>query len=227
MSSASGSSNEERRTDTNADEKQGVGWVHYLKKKQVISELKQRNVQVDESQSIDQLRKLLADAVRATKSEEHKSVRQGSNSKVGDSSKSETTADDDEIVTSDSKESEESMAEFKLQFCLKTDDWDIFIDRLEAYFTARDVKEDKKAATLLTKLDEEAYILIKNLCAPDKPIGKTYEALQSYCPNIFIQNRRKSWRDVFSIKRDKLVPSQSPNWQRSLRGYRSIAILRT
>ena len=35
---------------------------------------------------------------------------------------------------------------------MKTDDWDTFIDRLEAHFTA-------------------------NLYAPDKPIGKKYEAL--------------------------------------------------
>ncbi|KMQ88726.1 hypothetical protein RF55_11731, partial [Lasius niger] len=62
--------------------------------------------------------------------------------------------------------------EGKLIFCLKDGDWNTFVERLEIFFLAKDVKTEKKAVTLLTKLDEEAFILVRNLCSPAKPVTK-------------------------------------------------------
>jgi len=41
------------------------------------------------------------------------------------------------------------------------------VKQLKLYFTAKDIKEEKRAAHLLTRLDEEAFSLMKQLVAPD------------------------------------------------------------
>uniref|UniRef100_A0ABD2WQ42 CCHC-type domain-containing protein n=1 Tax=Trichogramma kaykai TaxID=54128 RepID=A0ABD2WQ42_9HYME len=66
----------------------------------------------------------------------------------------------------------------KLEFVLGKDDWEIFIDRLEILFKAKDTKDEKKAAILLTRLDEDAFKLIRNLGAPKKPTDQSYEELR-------------------------------------------------
>lgn len=66
----------------------------------------------------------------------------------------------------------------KVFVSLKNDDRETFIELLEILFTAKDVKDDKRAATLLTKLDEEAFRLIRNLNVPDKPLTKSLAELK-------------------------------------------------
>ncbi|CAL1672008.1 unnamed protein product [Lasius platythorax] len=55
-----------------------------------------------------------------------------------------------------------------LKFDLKEDDWEIFAERLEFHFAACEIPDNKKAAVLLTKLEVNAYNLIRNLAAPRK-----------------------------------------------------------
>lgn len=45
---------------------------------------------------------------------------------------------------------------------------------MELYFIAHDVKIEKQMAVLLTKINAEAYKLIRDLCAPEKPASKTF-----------------------------------------------------
>lgn len=68
----------------------------------------------------------------------------------------------------------------KLEFCLEKDDWGIFTERLEIYFKAKDIPTAKEALTALTKFDEDAYKLLKNLCAPKKPVELTYAEIKKY-----------------------------------------------
>lgn len=81
--------------------------------------------------------------------------------------------------TSDAGSDESSIADnTKLLFHLKNEDWDAFVERMELYFVVKKIEGDKmQVATLLTHFDEEAYILIRNLYAPDKPATKKYADL--------------------------------------------------
>ncbi|XP_043264008.1 uncharacterized protein LOC122404149 [Colletes gigas] len=65
----------------------------------------------------------------------------------------------------------------KLEFQLGKDDWETYAERLELYFVANDVKTEKRAAVLLTKISADTYKLVRDLCAPDKPSTKTFEEL--------------------------------------------------
>lgn len=51
------------------------------------------------------------------------------------------------------------------------------MERFEMYFIAHDVKAEKKAAQLLTRLDEDAFKLVKQLVAPEKVAAKSYTDL--------------------------------------------------
>lgn len=57
------------------------------------------------------------------------------------------------------------------------EDWEIFIERLDQYFQANLVSEDRKVAVLLTLVSEDVYRTVKDLCFPFLPKNKTYEEL--------------------------------------------------
>ncbi|KMQ85400.1 hypothetical protein RF55_16084 [Lasius niger] len=66
----------------------------------------------------------------------------------------------------------------KLDFKLGEDDWETYIERLELYWIANNITDDrKKAAILLTKISPETYTLIRDLCAPTKPKDKTFDEI--------------------------------------------------
>jgi len=53
-----------------------------------------------------------------------------------------------------------------------------YIERIDEYFIANDVEEErKKTAIFLTLIGQETYKLLKNLLAPEKPKEKNYEEL--------------------------------------------------
>ncbi|XP_047997401.1 uncharacterized protein LOC125234995 [Leguminivora glycinivorella] len=62
-------------------------------------------------------------------------------------------------------------------FDLNNDNWELYVDRLEQYFVANEVKTDMKVATLITVMGGDAYELMVNLCTPAKPASKTYDQL--------------------------------------------------
>lgn len=53
--------------------------------------------------------------------------------------------------------------------------WSSYIERLEIFFDANDIKAEKKVSTLLTVMGLKTYNLVKNLCAPEKPATKTFK----------------------------------------------------
>lgn len=65
----------------------------------------------------------------------------------------------------------------KWGFQLGKDDWELYVERLELYFMANDVRTEKQVAVLLTKISPETYKLIRDLCAPDKPNTKSFAEL--------------------------------------------------
>ena len=72
-------------------------------------------------------------------------------------------------------------------------------ERLEQYFAANglDIKEERTKAVFLTVVGKRAHSLLMDLCAPEKPLGKTYEVLvemleKHYIPKTnFIAQRCK------------------------------------
>ena len=63
-------------------------------------------------------------------------------------------------------------------FDLKTDDITEYIERVEQYFIANDVTDEKKqTAIFLTIIGNETYNLFRNLLASESPAGKTVKML--------------------------------------------------
>ena len=58
-----------------------------------------------------------------------------------------------------------------------TDDWEAYTERLDLYFTANAVEDDRKVAVFLTVAGPKTYTLVRNLVAPAKPADKTYREL--------------------------------------------------
>ncbi|KAF2905690.1 hypothetical protein ILUMI_00489 [Ignelater luminosus] len=68
-------------------------------------------------------------------------------------------------------------------------DWSVFQKRLENYFTANAIEDDKlKAAILLKSLNEDGYKLIYNLCLPIIPENKKYSELTKIFSEHFKPN---------------------------------------
>ena len=64
------------------------------------------------------------------------------------------------------------------EFNAEREAWDDYIDKLDNYFSANDINDEKKqAAIFLTVIGSETYSLLKNLLAPDKLTGKPVKAL--------------------------------------------------
>ena len=57
------------------------------------------------------------------------------------------------------------------------EDWTSYTERLEQYFVANNVGEDKQRATLLSVCGSQTYLLLKSLLAPVKPVEKSYEEI--------------------------------------------------
>ena len=60
------------------------------------------------------------------------------------------------------------------QFNPESDDWEAYRERLDLYFIANGVEEEKKVAVLLTVAGPKTYALVRSLVAPDKPSDKPY-----------------------------------------------------
>ena len=68
-----------------------------------------------------------------------------------------------------------------------TDNWDAYVERVEQYFIANEIKKEKHAAVILSLMGNKTYILLRSLCAPEKPSSLTFDAIvatlqQHLCP---------------------------------------------
>lgn len=172
--------------------------AHHLTKAEIISELKKRGHEVEESATRDLLRSQLVNTVRAEvtnsrsprEDEPKQETPQGqgrSNENIPENTGGSSSAAGQNYKqghieagrSTNSSSDESSIADTtKILFQLKSDDWDAFLERIELYFVVKKIQDDTmKVATLLTYLDEEAYILLRNLCTPAKPATKGFVEL--------------------------------------------------
>ena len=74
-----------------------------------------------------------------------------------------------------------------------------YIDRCDAFMEVNNVAEAKRANLFMATIGPESYKLLKNLCQPDAPSGKSYAQLKTllkehYKPSpIVIAERHKYW----------------------------------
>ena len=59
------------------------------------------------------------------------------------------------------------------QYNEKAEDWCSYIERLEMYFKANDVSDEKKVPVLISSMGPSTYALLKDLLAPALPSTKT------------------------------------------------------
>ena len=55
------------------------------------------------------------------------------------------------------------------EFDYTTDDWTTYAERIEHYFKANDMAEDKKKDALLASIGGKTFTLLRSLTAPGKP----------------------------------------------------------
>ena len=53
------------------------------------------------------------------------------------------------------------------------EDWSTYVERVEQFFIANDIAEDKQVSAILSLMGNKTYGLLRNLCAPAKPASKS------------------------------------------------------
>lgn len=180
MSDSAVTSEESKAEQQESEKKQlTLNEVYYLRKAEIIEQLKKRGVEVDETDTRDNLRERLAELVRVECSKKEAEVREP---EVKEPENEEPEVKEDLNSSSNSiysdAEEEETMASDSKLFFKESDDWEAFSERLEFHFLAKKItQEDMKKAELLTHVDEATYKLVKTLCAPSKPSEKTFDEI--------------------------------------------------
>ena len=59
-------------------------------------------------------------------------------------------------------------------FDLQNGHFEEYLERLEQYFIANDIADEKKCAIFITVIGKEAYGVLRSLMSPDKPSSKSY-----------------------------------------------------
>lgn len=60
------------------------------------------------------------------------------------------------------------------EFNIRSDNWRLYVERLEQYFIVNNIKEELKVPTLITVIGADCYELLVDLCTPDKPSSKSF-----------------------------------------------------
>ncbi|XP_070519751.1 uncharacterized protein [Cardiocondyla obscurior] len=173
-------------------------WIYQLDKPELIQTLNSLNLKFNEDSGIDKLRKILRKHIKNVKKSPQKRL-EGQEELQQPSSPEPLIQQEQvqpvpqlvitevqpvpQLVISDAGRETHMMTEensqgcSKLKFQLGRDDWETYIERLEMYFLANDVSNEKKVAVLLTKISLDTYKLIRDLCAPVKPNSKSFNKL--------------------------------------------------
>ena len=82
------------------------------------------------------------------------------------------------------------------QFDAESEDIESYLERLQEYFTAYDIKDDednaaKRRAILLTSIGSKCFRVLKDLAFPDAPNTKTFDQLATLLREHFKPTRLK------------------------------------
>lgn len=73
------------------------------------------------------------------------------------------------------------------RFYSQTDDWFVYIERLEQFFEVNDIPDEKKKAILLISISEPDYKTLRDVCHPAVPKEKTYDELFQLLNKQFVK----------------------------------------
>ena len=63
--------------------------------------------------------------------------------------------------------------------------WSLYIERLEQFFTANSIPDEKKASVLLSTIGATVYHTVGNLVAPRKPSEVTYQCITEVMGDLY------------------------------------------
>ena len=63
------------------------------------------------------------------------------------------------------------------------DAWTTYVERVEQFFIANGIKDDKEVPAILSLIGNKTYGLLRNLCAPEKPASKSLKEIVEILQN--------------------------------------------
>lgn len=67
-------------------------------------------------------------------------------------------------------------ADWKIEaFDQINDDWNAYVERVEQYFIANEIKDDKRVAAMLSLMANKTHGLLRNLSSPAKPSSLSFK----------------------------------------------------
>ncbi|XP_061704165.1 uncharacterized protein K02A2.6-like [Cydia pomonella] len=94
------------------------------------------------------------------------------------------------------------------EFKPATDNWRLYVDRLEQYFVVNKVDKELHVPTLITVMGAECYELLVNLCTPDKPITKTFTEVAAILER-HLQPKHSELAERYKFRQRKQSSSES------------------
>jgi len=89
-----------------------------------------------------------------------------------------------------------TLAEFRID-----GDWNVYQERMEQFFLANGIPEERKVPLLITCMGEQAYKMLKDLCDPIKPADRTYEQLctvltRQFAKKVSVYRKREEFYNI-------------------------------
>lgn len=94
----------------------------------------------------------------------------------------------------------------QLYFHLADNDWETFVERMDAYFAVNDTPSEKRVPELLTKIDADAYELIRRLATPRKPKDFPYDELVRLVSRNVHPNKPSKFSERMKFSRIRQYP---------------------
>lgn len=93
-------------------------------------------------------------------------------------------------------------------FQLDSDNWTLYVERLEQYFVVNNVKEELKVPTLITVMGGAGYELLVTLCTPEKPASKKFDDLVKIMCN-HLQPKPSILAERYTFRKRKQAQGES------------------
>ena len=117
------------------------------------------------------------------------------------------------------------------EFDSRVDNITAYLERLQLYFEANEVKDDRKVAVLLTVIGARTYDTLRSILAPAAPREKTLDDLIIIIIIIIIISHASIGADIYIYKKKKRKESKQEqsrpvaDWTLSLRQPRAYGLL--
>ncbi|CAK1579538.1 unnamed protein product [Parnassius mnemosyne] len=94
------------------------------------------------------------------------------------------------------------------EFKVATDNWKLYVERLEQFFVVNKISSELHVPTLITVMGAESYELLVSLCTPEKPTSKTFLELTKILEN-YLQPKPSELAERFKFRQRKQRDGES------------------